>query len=1134
MERTVRRTVLCLCLGAALASATSLQADTSDCRVLSPIVPISENASSPTQDIISVTVSETIVDVDVSVDIQHDYIDDVRLDISSPFGTSVRLHDQSGSADFIITTFDDQGVPNGTIDFDSGCSMQPSGPGALADFAGQDTAGDWTLSVVDTFSGGATGFLREWCLFTYDTAVSAAVLTVDDLLCTSVGGTGVVDLQWTNTQTYDSINIYLSGGIIDTIPGTSTSYSTTPLLVGTAAEFLVEPVVAGTTPCEATSCATTPQQAPADTVVCSVPGAVVSNTLPPTVDTITVTDTYSLADLQVQVDVTHPFLGDINVDLAHGATSVRLHDGVGGAGTRIQAIFWDLGVPNGQVPYDCGCPLAPSGPGMLSDFFGLDVQGDWTLTVDDFWPGPANFGELRSWCLRGYETGSVNQLDCTTTSGSTIAELTWSNPQSFDEIRVYASGILEATLPGSATAYTSISQPVPSTVDFCLEPVLGGTPLAQNCCVAEFAVDPVEVLGCSSVTGSGVATVEWTNPFAYDEIRVYVNSNLESVLPGTATTYDTLPVGAGALPTTASICLEGVQNGAVAAQSCCNEPLSDVVDYQACRTPGVPVNLQVSPVTDILIVPNPLLIGEAEVLVDISHTFVGDLVVDLTGPNGSNVVLHGEQGNDTDDLKVVYRDSGGPNTIPYDCGCEMQPFGPGTMADFANIPALGVWVLQIEDTFNGNTGTLNEWCLRFRAGCQLAPPDQLVTASDGTDVSLSWNNNATYDTIEVLRDGVGVGSLAGGATSYVDLGPPPGVHEYEILAVSTSLACGNSSMPASAGTGITDLIYRGDVGGNVDSPDEIALQLFGLGRVPMIIDSFDADSIATVGPPEVIWITLGTFPNESSLSAAESTLLAELHTGDVGLDGTVENTPIPVYLESADFWAYDPPTTFQDYDGVENFSFGNLENGNDSLMLLDGKNTGLGLDLFSLDAPYQQDGSGNDYTDRLVPCDVNPDLGGAQAAVTWSGDEFGNVYDVGVYYASTIAPVLVQSWEFGGYGGDRGLLMDEYVQALTSNLPPPPTEQFIRGDSNDDGSVNIADVIFFLNSLFTPGSATPGCRRTGDTNDDESLNVADAIFILNSLFVPNSDPVPPPNTMTGCGIDPTLGSIDCLDYDSCP
>jgi hypothetical protein len=92
-----------------------------------------------------------------------------------------------------------------------------------------------------------------------------------------------------------------------------------------------------------------------------------------------------------------------------------------------------------------------------------------------------------------------------------------------------------------------------------------------------------------------------------------------------------------------------------------------------------------------------------------------------------------------------------------------------------------------------------------------------------------------------------------------------------------------------------------------------------------------------------------------------------------------------------------------------------------------------------------------------------------------------------------------------GAGCDIGAY--EYVHSQT--LP-----RFRRGDSNDDGDVNIADAVHVLNWLFGGGLA-PGCRAAANSNGDEAVNIADPTYLLNHLFSGESPPLEPfPNCGT--------------------
>ena len=72
--------------------------------------------------------------------------------------------------------------------------------------------------------------------------------------------------------------------------------------------------------------------------------------------------------------------------------------------------------------------------------------------------------------------------------------------------------------------------------------------------------------------------------------------------------------------------------------------------------------------------------------------------------------------------------------------------------------------------------------------------------------------------------------------------------------------------------------------------------------------------------------------------------------------------------------------------------------------------------------------------------------------------------------------------------------------------------RFIRGDCNEDGSVNIADPICLLEWMFV---GTPsGCLSLSDVNGDMAVNVSDPVSLLLFLFF---DHVPPVDPFPECG-----------------
>ena len=118
---------------------------------------------------------------------------------------------------------------------------------------------------------------------------------------------------------------------------------------------------------------------------------------------------------------------------------------------------------------------------------------------------------------------------------------------------------------------------------------------------------------------------------------------------------------------------------------------------------------------------------------------------------------------------------------------------------------------------------------------------------------------------------------------------------------------------------------------------------------------------------------------------------------------------------------------------------------------------------------------------------------------------------------------------------DRALSPDEIDQNYDAGPDPEPEPpagpEFVRGDANSDGQVNISDGVAILGFLFA-GDVTLACLDAANTSDSGGLNISDAVSIFGWLFQSESAPAPPsPSAGTyvsgDCGPDPTEDDLDC-------
>ena len=136
----------------------------------------------------------------------------------------------------------------------------------------------------------------------------------------------------------------------------------------------------------------------------------------------------------------------------------------------------------------------------------------------------------------------------------------------------------------------------------------------------------------------------------------------------------------------------------------------------------------------------------------------------------------------------------------------------------------------------------------------------------------------------------------------------------------------------------------------------------------------------------------------------------------------------------------------------------------------------------------------------------------------------------------------------GGIGGLEDIFpgfpaflfdLNEGGQLLLAESPSPFPTAFVRGDCNDDGNVDIADVSCLVNVLFAGfnlldrSSPDLPCATDGgnvailDVSGNEAIDVADIVDLANFLFGGG----PPPPGGTSCQL--LDGEFGCPENPGC-
>ena len=196
---------------------------------------------------------------------------------------------------------------------------------------------------------------------------------------------------------------------------------------------------------------------------------------------------------------------------------------------------------------------------------------------------------------------------------------------------------------------------------------------------------------------------------------------------------------------------------------------------------GVSTTITVSDVGTVL---------DLNVDLDISHTWVGDLIVTLTSPDNTTVTLIDRMGIpgstfgcDENDLQITLDDEAG---APIETECSGSPisgsFTPNDLLSaFDGETMEGDWILTISDNAGGDTGELNEWTLNYDYDSPGIPLDVVLDANGMATIAAS-------SLVTGFNDNCGPGgvTITGGVSN-----PMPGT-------ISTLFDGGNGGSPGGA------------------------------------------------------------------------------------------------------------------------------------------------------------------------------------------------------------------------------------------------------------------------------------------------------------------------------------------------
>ena len=613
-------------------------------------------------------------DLDIGIDLTHTYVGDLKLDLVSPVGTSITLINRTGSSgDNIQTIFNDEAlvsITSGVAPFTG--EYRPVG--LLSSFDGQSLTGRWQLRVSDLATGDS-GVLRgvrflaspradlqgarvteaQWLgnapavnqlSVQFSEPIEPASFTVADVNLTGSDGR-VIPVQSVAPVAGSNQTRFLVTFEEQTSSGQYTAILG-PAILDLAANAMDQDQdgVLG----EATQDQFVTSTTINNRIVYEWLGNVGLIDAGERVLSFTVSNPVRIADLDVQVQLTHTYVGDLRLTLVSPTgTQVTLFDRFGGGGDNLNTTFDDeagVGIESGTAPFNGSYrPVSP-----LTGFDGQLFAGTWQLRIAD---------------LAAQDTGSVTLVRLLATpvpdtQGARVTSAQW-----FD-------------------TNASLRQ---ITVDFS-EPIDATTFTASDVVLTGPTGSPIAASGVSPVSGTNGTrfTISFPTQSTAGTYRLVLGPAILD-LAGNPMNQD--EDGVSGEPTADQFISTATLSGIITATWSGNLALRDAQETLVSLT-----------------VPQNVVIADLNVQVNILHTWISDLIVILQSPAGTQVRLFNRSGGSGDNLQATFDDEA---TRPIANGA--APFQGAFIPDrplsgFDGQSAAGRWLLRIQDRARGDVGSL--------------------------------------------------------------------------------------------------------------------------------------------------------------------------------------------------------------------------------------------------------------------------------------------------------------------------------------------------------------------------------------------------------------------------------------------
>lgn len=343
------------------------------------------------------------------------------------------------------------------------------------------------------------------------------------------------------------------------------------------------------------------------------------------------------------------------------------------------------------------------------------------------------FSGTTTFSATGNPSGSIVSFSPTSTNSNGTITVTISNTQ------LITPGLYPITITGTSGATV---KNVRLYLDLLNRTFTPTTPVAPA--NLAFAQSQNPTLSWSSNAAATSYDIELATDISFTNNFQTFNSttnsyNLTGLSPNTNYFWRILPKNNSCQGTFSDIWRFSTGQTGCTTTSSTNVPLA----ISASGTPTINSTLTIAPV-------NNVTISDINVSVQITHTWVSDLIITLISPSGTQIQLVNQKCSSSDNITAIFDDSG--STL----ACSGNPVISGTVKSAQLLSALngqssqGVWTLRVADGADGDGGSLVAWGLNI---CSSSSTEfscgTITTTWNGSE----WSNGKPVNNVAAVING---------------------------------------------------------------------------------------------------------------------------------------------------------------------------------------------------------------------------------------------------------------------------------------------------------------------------------------------------------------------------------------------